>query len=192
MINHVSYHSRTRLLRKLEDLIEIGKYNDFTSPYIVLLPQDTINLCLNSTIFTLNNEVVKAKDFYRSYGYFSSKSISRILAQLMTGVRYSLFFSRGVLSQSHDFKFTISDIQFSKYIVDLYVDGQKVGYIISYLLPTTYLNQLNYSEETRKPAFYLGKIMSKSYSTKEQLTSLGNEYYNLAKPVPRMREFRSE
>ena len=35
MANHVSYHPRTRMLRKLEDLIEIGKYNDFTSPYIV-------------------------------------------------------------------------------------------------------------------------------------------------------------
>lgn len=192
MTNHVSYHSRTRLLRKLDDLIEIGKYSDFTSPYIVLLPQDTINLCLQSSILNLNNEVVRAKDFYRSYGYISSKSISRILAQLMTGVRYSLSFSRGVLSQSHAFKFTISDIQFSRYIFDLYTDGQKVGYIISYLLPTTYLNQLYYDEETRKPAFYLEKIMTKSYSTKEQLTSLGNSYYELAKPVPRMLEFRSE
>lgn len=95
MTNHVSYHSRTRLLRKLEDLIEIGKYDDFTSPYVVFLPQDTINLCLQSSILNLNNEVVRAKDFYRSYGYISSKSISRILAQLMTGVRDSLSFSRG-------------------------------------------------------------------------------------------------
>ena len=149
-------------------------------------------MCLQSNIFTLNNEVVRTKDFYRSYGYIGSKSISRILAQLMTGVSYSLSFSRGVLSQSHAFKFTISDIQFSRYIVDLYIDGQKVGYIISYLLPTTYLNQLYYDEETRKPAYYLGKIMSRSYSTKEQLTDLGNEYYNLAKPIPRMIEFRSE
>lgn len=192
MANHVSYHPRTRMLRKLEDLIEIGKYNDFTSPYIVLLPQDSINLCLQSNIFTLNNEVVRTKDFYRSYGYIGSKSISRILAQLMTGVRYSLSFSRGVLSQSHSFKFTISDIQFSRYIVDLYVDGQKVGYIISYLLPTTYLNQLYYNEETRKPTFYLEKIMTKSYSTKEQLTSLGNSYYELANSVSKMLEFRSE
>lgn len=192
MANHVSYHHRTRLLRKLEDLIEIGKYNDFTSPYVVLLPEGTVNLCLNSIIFDLSNNHVKAKDFYRSYGYVSSKSISRILAQLLTGVRSSLSFSRGVLSQSHDFKFTISDVQFSKYIVDIYIDGHRVGYIISYLLPSTYLNQLHYDEETRKPAYYLGKIMSRSYSTKEQLTALGNEYYNLAKPVPRMIEFRSE
>lgn len=192
MANHVSYHPRTRLLRKLEDLIEIGKYTDFTSPYVVLLPEGTVNLCLNSTIFDLTNNHVKSKDFYRSYGYVSSKSISRILAQLLTGVRSSLSFSRGVLSASHDFKFTITDVQFSKYIVDIYIDGHKSGYIISYLLPSTYLNQLHYDEETRKPAYYLGKIMSRSYSTKEQLTSLGNSYYELAKPVPRMLDFRSE
>ena len=79
----------------------------------------------------------------------------------MTGVRDTLSFSRGVLSQSHSFKFTISDIQFSRYIVDLYIGGQKVGYIISYLLPTTYLNQLYYDEETRKPTLYLEKNYDK-------------------------------
>lgn len=192
MTNHVTYHPRTRMLRKLEDLIEIGKYNDFTSPYVVLLPEGRVNLCLNSTIFDLTNMHVKAKDFYRSYGWVSSKSISRILAQLLTGIRNSISFQRGVLSASHDFKFTITDAQFSKYVVDLYIDGHRAGYIVSYLLPSTYLNQLNYSDATRKPAYYLGKIMSKSYSTKEQLTALGNDFYNLAKPVPRMLDFRSE
>lgn len=192
MTNHVAYHPRTRLFQKLEDLIEIGKYNDFDSPYVVLLPQGSINLCIQTNIFSVTNQHIKAKDFYTYYAYVSSKSLSRIMAQLMTGVRNSISFKRGVLSMAHEFKFVISEIQFSKYIVDVFVDGYKSGYIVSYLLPTTFLNQLHYDEETRKPAFYLGKIMSKSYSTKEQLTALGNDFYNLAKPVPRMREFRSE
>lgn len=192
MANHVSYHSRTRMLQKLEDLIETGKYNDFDSPYMVLLPQGTLNLCLNSSIFNLSQLTVRAEDFYRSYNWTSSKSISRILAQLMTGVRLSLSFKRGVLSPTHDFKFVITDIQFSRYVVDIFVGGNRVGYIISYLLPTTSLNQLNYYEDSRKPFLYLDKIMSKSYSTKEQLTALGNDFYNSAKPVRRMSEFRSE
>ena len=192
MTNHVKYHIRTKLLRKLEDLIEIGKYNDFDSPYVVLLPQGTLNLFLQSTIFNLAQMPVRVEDFYRSYNWVSSKSISRILAQLMTGVRLSLSFKRGVLSPTHDFKFVITDIQSSRYVVDIFVGGNRVVYIISYLLPTTSLNQLNYYEDSRKPAFYLGKIMSKSYSAKEQLTALGNDFYNLAKPVRRMSEFRSE
>lgn len=192
MTNHVTYHSRTKLLRKLEDLIEIGKYDDFGCPYAVLLPMGNINLLLQSSIFNLSQLTLRAEDFYRSYNWVSSKSISRILAQLMTGVRLSLSFKRGVLSPTHDFKFVITDIQFSRYVVDIFVGGNRVGYIISYLLSTASISQLNYYEDTRKPAFYLGKIMSKSYSTKEQLTALGNEYYNLAKLVRRMLEFRSE
>lgn len=192
MSNHVTYYPRTKFFQKLEDLIEIGKYNDFGSPYVVLLPQGTLNLCIQSSIFSTTNQHIKAKDFYTYYAYVSSKSISRIMAQLMTGVRNSILYKQGVLSMFHEFKFVISEIQFSKYVVDIFVDGYKSGYIVSYLLPTTFLNQLHYEEDTRKPAFCLGKIMSKSYSTKEQLTALGNDYYNLAKPVPRMREFRSE
>lgn len=82
MSNHVTYHPRTKFFQKLEDLIEIGKYNDFDSPYIVLLPQ--------SSIFSVTNQHIKAKDFYTYYSYVSSKSISRIMAQLMTGVRNSI------------------------------------------------------------------------------------------------------
>ena len=192
MNNHVSYHPRTRLLQKLEDLIEIGKYNDFTSPYVVILPEGGVNLFLQSRILNISDEVVKTEDFYRTFGYTSSKSISRILAQLFTGVKNSLSFRRGVLSQSHSFKFSISDAQFSRYVVDVFVDGRRVGYIVSYLLPTTYLNQLYYSEDTKKGAYCLGKIMSASYSTKEQLTSLGNSYYCLARQSPKLAEFRSE
>lgn len=192
MSNHVTYYARTRLFQKLEDLIEIGKYNDFGSPYAVLLPMGTLNLYIQSSVFSVTNQHIKAKDFYTYYAYVSSKSISRIMAQLMTGVRNSVSFKQGVLSMSHEFKFVISEIQFSKYVVDIFVDGYKSGYIVSYLLPTTFLNQLHCDEETRKPAFCLGKIMSKSYSTREQLTALGNDFYNSAKSVPRMREFRSE
>lgn len=57
MTNHVTYHSRTRLFRKLEDLIEIGKYNDFDSPYVVLIPQGIVNLCLSSSIFDLTKNL---------------------------------------------------------------------------------------------------------------------------------------
>lgn len=126
MSNHVAYHPRTKFFQKLEDLIEIGKYNDFGSPYVVLLPQGSINLCIQSSIFSVTNQHIKAKDFYTYYAYVSSKSISRIMAQLMTGVRNSISFKRGVLSMAHEFKFVISEIQFSKYIVDVFVDGYKV------------------------------------------------------------------
>lgn len=191
-MNFVSYHKRTRLLKCLEDNIEVGDFSDFSSPYYVFLPQDELNFLLSAQLYTHENEPISFGDFYQYVNYKSTKSITRILTQLVTGVRDSLSFSKGSLSDMYSFNFVLRDVLFSSFLIELKLNGELFGYIKLVLVPPVSLSGLYHEFSTRQVANILTSVVKKNYSNREELTNLGNQLYLLSKENTQLAGYRTE
>lgn len=191
-MNYVSYHKRTRLLKRLEDIIEVGDFSDMNSPYYVFLPQDGTNYLLSAQMYTLESEPISFADFYEYVGYKSTKSITRILTQLVTGIRDSISFSKGSLSDEYSFKFVFKDIIFTYYLIELRLNGVSFGCIKLMIVPPVSLNGLYHESSTRQAADIFTSVVEQSYSSKEELTNLGNQLYLLSKQNSHLYAYRTE
>ena len=88
-MNHVSYHKRKRNFLPLKDLIEVGDFQDYSSPYFVFTPNGRGYALLHTFIYDSEGSKVNAKDFYESYGYKGEVSLTCIMSQLIIGRDYS-------------------------------------------------------------------------------------------------------
>lgn len=191
-MNYVSYHKRTRLVKRLEDIIEVGDFSDMNSPYYVFFPQDGTNYLLSAQLYTHENEPISFGDFYNYVSYKSPKSITRILTQLITGVRDSISFSKGSLSDEYSLNFILKDIVFTYYLIELRLNGELFGCVKLVAVPPVSLNALYHETSTRGVADILTSVVKQNYSSKEDLTNLGNQLYLLSKENQYLVGYRTE
>ena len=162
------------------------------SPYYVFLPQDGFNFLLSAQLYTHENELISFGDFYNYVSYKSPKSITRILTQLITGVRDSISFSKGSLSDEYSLNFILKDIVFTYYLIELRLNGELFGCIKLMVIPPVSLNALYHEISTRGIADILTSVVKQNYSSKEDLTNLGNQLYLLSKENQQLVGYRTE
>lgn len=214
-MNHVSYHKRKQNFLSLRDLIEIGDFQDYTSPYFVFNPSGKNYALLHTFIYDSKGSKVNAKDFYERYEYTGVVSLTCIMSQLIIGRDYSKiplyntnslkylltqkirgrkmskYFPKGKLSDSHSFKFKLKDNRY-KILVELYIDGEFFGHIKLVPVDAGATRPLYREDETKESALTMEAIMGSWSETKEELTKLCNLLYNTSKGKPLAMHYRSE
>ena len=176
----------------MEDIIEVGDFSDMNAPYYVFLPQGGLNFLLSAQMYTHENEPISFGDFYQHVDYKSAKSITCFLTQLVTGVRDSVSFSKGALSDDYSFKFVLKDIIFTYYLIELMLNGESFGCIKLLIVPPVSLSGLYHGSSTQQVANILTSVIKQNYSSREELTNLGNQLYLLSKENTQLVGYRTE
>ena len=214
-MNHVSYHKRKQNFLTLRDLIEVGDFQDYSSPYFVFTPNGRGYTLLHTFIYDSEGSKVNAKDFYERYGYKGVVSLTCIMSQLIIGRDYSKiplygtnslkylltqkikgrgmskYFPKGKLSDSHSFKFKLKDNRY-KILAELYIDGEFFGHIKLVPVNAGGTSPLYREDETKESALTLEAVLGNWSETKEELTKLCNLLYNTSKGKTPTMHYRSE
>lgn len=215
IMNHVSYHKRKQNFITLRDLIEVGDFQDYGSPYFVFNPSGRGYTLLHTFIYDSEGSKVNAKDFYERYGYKGAVSLTYIMSQLIIGRDYSKiplyntnslkylltqkikgrrmskYFPKGKLSDSHSFKFKLKDSRY-EILAELCIDGEFFGHIKLVPVGTSATRPLYKEDETKESALTIEAILGNWSETKEELTKLCNLLYNTSKGKTITMHYRSE